>query len=80
MLGWGNSPSILNQHVCLFMASDGPVSEERGGRGSSALGSLAFIKCHYQYFCGAGWAETRLPLCRYSAMHMDAFLIPLIHH
>lgn len=57
-----------------------PVSEERGGRGSSALGSLAFIKCHYQYFRGAGWAETRLPLRRYPAMHMDASLIPLIHH
>lgn len=27
-----------------------------GGRGSSELGSLAFIKCHYQYFCRAGWA------------------------
>lgn len=77
---WGNSPSILKQHVCLFMASDGPVCVERGSWGSSEPGSLAFIKCHYQYFGGAGWAETRLPLCRYLAMHMDAFLIPLIHH
>lgn len=30
---WGNSPSILNQHVCLFMAPEGPVSVGAWGLG-----------------------------------------------